>query len=76
MRVIPVDENNLWKVIVERIEAGEYVFFDMVLLYRLKRRRVQFFPFDAADWARDLKPWLVPLRSAWAWMRAAALPVI
>jgi len=27
MRVIPVDENNLWKVIVERIEAGEYVFF-------------------------------------------------
>ena len=48
----------------------------MVLLYRLKRRRVQFFPFDAADWARDLNPWLVPLRSAWDWMRAAALPVI
>jgi len=34
MRVIPVDENNLWKVIVERIEAGEYVFFDMVLRSR------------------------------------------
>jgi hypothetical protein len=76
MRVIPVDENNLWEVIVERIGAGEYVIFDMLLLYRLERRRVQFFPFDAADWARALKPWLVPLRSAWDWMRAAALPVI
>jgi len=42
------------------------------MVHTFRKGRVQFFPLDAADWARALKPWLLPLRSAWDWMRDAA----